>query len=136
MTASKRGFLTAFYDQHEGFNTAIVTGVDQDTSGLVFRLAPGAALHGVVSADGGDPVDGAKVMLFLKPHGHNPGERIKKVDETATDDTGAYEFDGLAAGEYLLAVKAEPWYAMSHTAAGGKQWTEGDATRDSTWLTR
>jgi 5-hydroxyisourate hydrolase-like protein (transthyretin family) len=112
LTASKRGFLTAFYDQHESYNTAIVTGADQDTSGLVFRLTPGAALRGVVTADGGDPVDGAKVMLFLKPHGHNPGARITQAGEAATDDTGAYEFDDLAAGEYLLAVKAEPWYAM------------------------
>jgi hypothetical protein len=127
LTASKRGFLTAFYDQHEGYNTAIVTGADQDTSGLVFRLTPGAALRGVVTADGGDPVEGAKVVLFFKPHGHNLGERIKNVEDATTDDTGAYEFDGLAAGEYLLAVKAEPWYAMSHTAAGWKQWMEGDA---------
>jgi 5-hydroxyisourate hydrolase-like protein (transthyretin family) len=119
LTASKRGFLTAFYEQHEGYNTAIVTGADQDTSGLVFRLAPGAALRGVVTADGGDPVDGAKVMLFLKPHGHIPGERIKKVEEATTDDTGAYEFDGLAAGEYLLAVKVEPWYAMHHSFNSG-----------------
>jgi 5-hydroxyisourate hydrolase-like protein (transthyretin family) len=127
LTASKRGFLTAFYDQHEGYNTAIVTDADQDTSGLLFRLTPGAALRGVVTADGGDPVDGAKVMLFLKPHGHNPGARITQAGEAATDDTGAYEFDGLAAGEYLLVVKAEPWYAMSRSAAGGKQRTEGDA---------
>jgi 5-hydroxyisourate hydrolase-like protein (transthyretin family) len=127
LTASKRGFLTAFYDQHEGYNTAIVTGADQDTSGLVFRVTPGAALHGVVTADGGDPVDGAKVLLFLKPHGHNPGARITQAGEAASDDTGAYEFDDLAAGEYILAVKAEPWYAMSRSAAGGKQRTEGDA---------
>jgi 5-hydroxyisourate hydrolase-like protein (transthyretin family) len=127
LTASKRGFLTAFYDQHEGYNTAIVTGADQDTSGLVFRLTPGAALRGVVTADGGDPVDGAKVLLFLKPHGHNPGARITQAGEAVSDDTGAYEFDDLAAGEYILVVKAEPWYAMSRSAAGGKQRTEGDA---------
>jgi 5-hydroxyisourate hydrolase-like protein (transthyretin family) len=127
LTASKRGFLTAFYDQHEGYNTAIVTGADQDTSGLVFRLTPGAALHGVVTGDGDDPVEGAKVMLFIKPHGHNPGERIKKVDEATTDDTGAYEFDGLATGEYLLAVKAEPWYAMHHSATATKRQPEAEA---------
>jgi 5-hydroxyisourate hydrolase-like protein (transthyretin family) len=125
LTASKRGFLTAFYDQHEGYNTAIVTGADQDTSGLVFRLTPGAALRGVVTADGGDPVEGAKVMLFLKPHGHNPGERIKKVEDAATDDTGSYEFDDLAVGEYLLAVKADPWYAMHpYFTLGGIQQRE------------
>ena len=34
------------------------------------------------------------------------------MDTAISDDTGAYEFDNLAKGEYLLAVKAEPWYAM------------------------
>jgi Carboxypeptidase regulatory-like domain len=126
LTASKRGFLTAFYDQHEGYNTAIVTGADQDTSGLVFRLTPGAALRGVVTGDGGDPVDGAKVMLFLKPHGHNPGARITQAGEAATDDTGAYEFDDLAAGEYLVAVMAQPWFALHFVAVGVKQKPEAE----------
>ena len=131
LTASKRGFLTAFYDQHEGYNTAIVTGADQDTSGLVFRLTPGAALRGVVTGDGGDPVEGAKVMLFLKPHGHNPGARITQAGEAVTDDTGAYEFDGLAAGEYLIAVKAEPWFALHSSTIGNRQpETEANATLD------
>ncbi|MGD0548412.1 MAG: carboxypeptidase-like regulatory domain-containing protein, partial [Terracidiphilus sp.] len=67
LTASKRGFLAGFYDEHENFNTAIVTGADQETSGLVFKLTPGASLRGVVMGDGGDPVEGAQVMLFLKP---------------------------------------------------------------------
>jgi hypothetical protein len=112
LTASKRGFRTAWYDEHGGYSTAIVTGEGQETSGLVFRLVPGAALHGVVSGDGGDPVEGAQVLLFLKPRGHSPGGRIAQVGIATTDDTGAYDFDNLAAGEYLLAVKAEPWYAL------------------------
>ncbi|MGA3082817.1 MAG: carboxypeptidase-like regulatory domain-containing protein [Terracidiphilus sp.] len=117
LTASKRGFRNASYDEHGGYSTAIVTGADQDTSGLVFRLVPGAALHGVVTGDGGDPVEGAEVMLFLKPRGHNPGDRIAQVGIATTDDTGAYEFDNLAAGEYLVAVKAEPWYALHRSDA-------------------
>jgi hypothetical protein len=122
LSVSKRGFLTSFYDEHDGgFNTAIVTGADQDTSQIVFRLTPGASLHGVVTGDGGDPVEGASVMLFLKPHGNNPGARITKTDEATTDDTGAYEFDGLAPGEYLVAVKAEPWYALHRFAAEARQ---------------
>jgi hypothetical protein len=35
------------------------------------------------------------------------------VDSATTDDTGAYEFNGLAAGDYLLAVVAEPWFALN-----------------------
>ncbi|HEY1160972.1 MAG TPA: carboxypeptidase-like regulatory domain-containing protein, partial [Terracidiphilus sp.] len=38
LTASKRGFRTAFYDEHDEFNTAIVTGPGQETSSLTFRL--------------------------------------------------------------------------------------------------
>jgi 5-hydroxyisourate hydrolase-like protein (transthyretin family) len=56
LTASKRGFLTAFYIEHEGgFNTAIVTGADQQSTGLVFQLTPGTSLYGVVTVDGGLP---------------------------------------------------------------------------------
>jgi uncharacterized surface anchored protein len=116
LTASKRGFLTAFYDEHEGYNTAIVTGPGQDTEKLKFRLVPGAVLHGVVTAEGGDPVEGAKVMLFAKPHGKMSSEHSAQQDVTTTDDTGAYEFTNLAAGDYLIAVSAEPWYALHHSA--------------------
>jgi uncharacterized surface anchored protein len=115
LTASKRGYRTAFYDEHDNFSTAIVTGPDQDTTGLTFRLMPGAVLHGVITGDGGDPVERARVMLFQPPRSHpspGAGERIAQVDSATTDDTGAYEFDGLAAGDYLLAVSAEPWFAL------------------------
>jgi hypothetical protein len=112
LTASKRGFHTAFYDEHDDYNSAVVTGPDQDTGNLTFRLVPGAVLRGVVSTDGGDPVENARVMLFLKSHDGKPAGRVAQADSVSTDDTGAYEFSNLAAGEYMLAVAAEPWYAM------------------------
>jgi len=55
LTASKRGYGTAFYDQHENYNSAIVTGEGQETENLIFRLTPQAILRGVITADGGDP---------------------------------------------------------------------------------
>jgi hypothetical protein len=112
LTASRRGFQTAFYDEHDEFNTAIVTGEGQDTAHLTFRLTPNSVLYGVVSDDAGDPVEGASVLLFLKPRGHEPGQRLVQAATVTTNDTGAYEFGDLAAGSYLLAVKAEPWYAL------------------------
>lgn len=112
LTASKRGFRTGFYDEHEEFNTAIVTGPDQETSNLNFRLIPDAVLYGVVSTDEGEAVEGTRVMLFKRPMHTGPGERIAQVDAAVSDDAGAYEFGGLEPGEYFLAVIAEPWYAM------------------------
>jgi 5-hydroxyisourate hydrolase-like protein (transthyretin family) len=126
LNASKRGYSTAAYDEHEEFSSAIVTGEDQDTSNLVFRLVPGAELRGVVTGDGGDSVEGAQVMLFLRPRGHEPGAKIVQMSSAITDDTGAYEFDNLRNGEYLLAVKAEPWFAM-RPSFGSRQGGAGAA---------
>lgn len=127
LTASKRGFSTSFYNEHEQFNSAVVTGAGQDTANLAFRLVPVAVLRGVVTGDGGDPVAGAQAMLFAKPGGHAPGERIVLTETAVTDDTGVYEFSNLHAGEYLLAVKAEPWYAMHRATDGPRRDTASPA---------
>lgn len=112
LTASKRGFRTAYYDEHEDFNSAIVTGDSQDTEHLQFQLAPAAILHGIVTGDGGDPVESASVMLFKRPDSSHPAERVTQVESAFTDDTGAYEFSNLSAGEYFVAVKGDPWFAL------------------------
>ncbi len=134
LSASKRGFVMSLYDQHEDFNSAIVTGADQnhgdfDTGHLLFKLAPDAVLSGVVTGDGGDPVEGAQVMLFRKPAGDGPEATVEGVGQEMTDDAGAYEFSELEAGTYLLAVRAEPWYAMRFPG-GEAQETEQQAALD------
>jgi hypothetical protein len=116
LTASKRGYRTAFFDEHDDYNSAIVTGPGLETGDLTFRLVPGGILHGVVTAESGEPVENARVMLFMKWHDGKPGGRIGQENTVTTDDTGAYEFNNLAAGEYLLAVTAEPWYALHHSS--------------------
>ena len=125
LSASKRGFRTALYDDHEGYNTAIVTGPDQDTTHLIFFLVPGAVLHGVVSGDGGDPVEDARVMLFEKPRHPTQGDRFLQLESATTDDTGAYEFGNLAEGDYFVAVAAQPWYATAMHRAGGNSAVNG-----------
>jgi Carboxypeptidase regulatory-like domain len=127
LTASKRGFRTAFYDEHQEFNSAIVTGPGQETDKLTFRLIPGAILHGAVITEGGDPVEQARVMLFLKSRNGKPGGRTVLSGNTATDDTGAYDFSNLTAGEYLLAVVAEPWYAMHRSSARSRNQSTSEA---------
>jgi hypothetical protein len=118
LTASKRGFRTASYDEHDEFATSIVTGPDQDTTHLQYKLTPNAVLRGVVTSDDGEPVPNANVMLFKRLKHQRAGERIERVNGAVTDDTGAYEMGDLGSGEYLLAVTAEPWYALHGSAAG------------------
>jgi hypothetical protein len=118
-TASKRGYRTAFYDEHDLYNSAVVTGPDQDTGNLIFQLVPGAVLRGTVTTDGGDPVENARVMLYSRVKNGKAGGHIAQASTEITDDTGAYEFDSLAAGDYLVAVVAEPWYAMHSSGAAG-----------------
>jgi hypothetical protein len=130
LTASKRGFRTAFYDEHDEYSSAIVTGADQDTSHLVFKMIPGGIVRGVVSSDGGDAVEGARVMLFRRPKHPRLGERTAQVDAAVTDDTGTYEFSDLAGGEYMLAVMADPWYAMRSPVPRGPA-APRDAARDA-----
>jgi 5-hydroxyisourate hydrolase-like protein (transthyretin family) len=127
LTASRRGFRTAFFDEHDEYSTAIVTGPDQETERLTFRLTPGGVIHGVVLTDGGDPVNDARVMLFRKASAARTGPRMNQSDATTSDDTGAYEFANLAPGEYTVAVVAEPWYADNRAPKGKQPEAGGEA---------
>jgi hypothetical protein len=68
-----------------------------------------------VTSDEGEPVANANVMLFKRAK--RQGVRIERANSTQTDDTGEYEIGDLAGGEYLLAVSAEPWYALHGSVA-------------------
>ncbi len=133
LTASKRGLRTAFYDEHDEFNSAIVTGPGQDTSHLVFRLMPGGVLRGVVTADGGDPAENANVILFKRDPGaaHGQGfDDMREADATMTDDTGAYEFSNLVPGEYFVAVNTSPWYSTHRPTGMALDAATGDSPLD------
>jgi hypothetical protein len=112
LTASKRGFLTAFYEQHEEFNSAIVCGEGQESENLTFRLAPGATLSVTVSGDGGDPVENAKVLLFKRVYDNGLGVRMVAEGQFNSMDNGVVNMYNLPPGDYFVAVKAQPWFAM------------------------
>ena len=110
LTGSRRGFITAAYDEHEQFSTAIATGEGLVSENLVLRLVPDAVISGTVAEDSGDPIENARVSLYRQTH--NSGvERIQLAGNTNTDDIGAYEFTGLAPGNYFIAASGRPWYA-------------------------
>ena len=56
LVGAKRGYISAAYDQHEQFSTAIVTGAGVDTENLTLRLVPTAVLTGHVFDESGEPV--------------------------------------------------------------------------------
>jgi len=111
LQGTKRGFLTAAYDQHEQYSTAIVTGAGLDTEHLVLRLTPLATLSGKVLDESGDPVRHAQVFLYRENRGAGLN-RISSAGSSPTDDQGSYEFPSLMPGNYFLSVEAKPWYAV------------------------
>jgi hypothetical protein len=111
LEGAKRGFLSAAYEQHEQFSTAIVTGAEYNTQNLVLRLTPLAFLSGKVIDEFGDPVRTAQVSLYLKSTRAGMS-RVTLVGKDSTDDQGYYEFPALSPGEYFLSAAGKPWYAV------------------------
>jgi protocatechuate 3,4-dioxygenase beta subunit len=111
LQGAKRGFISAAYDQHEQFSTAIVTGPEFSTDNLVLKLTPMALITGHVFDEYGDPVRHARVFLYLEDHraGMN---RISRLSSSSTDDHGYYDFAQLRPGKYFISVSANPWYAV------------------------
>lgn len=123
LTAAKRGYRSAFYDEHEEYSSAVVTGSTTGSDAFVqvdkltFKLVPGGVIYGAITDDGGDPVEGADVRLYPQSRDHGVGTRILAPTSAKTDDTGAYEFGNLVPGAYMIAVTATPWYAKAWRAA-------------------
>ena len=111
LTGAKRGFITASYDQHDRFSTAIVTGAGLDTEALMLKLAPNAVIWGKVLDEAGEPVRRARVALYDEDHQEGVDQIQEQVD-VQTDDLGAYELPELTPGTYFLSVRATPWYAV------------------------
>ncbi|HXX27816.1 MAG TPA: carboxypeptidase-like regulatory domain-containing protein [Terriglobales bacterium] len=111
LNGAKRGFISAAYEQHERYSTAIVTGAGLDTEHLVLRLAPDALLMGTVLDESGEPVRRATVSLYREDRQAGE-ERIRKVRTEITDDQGSYEFFPLDSGTYFVSAVATPWYAV------------------------
>ncbi len=111
ITGAKRGFITASYDQHELFSTAIVTGAEIDTENLALKLAPDAVISGRVLDEAGEPVRRAMVTIYIEDR-HEGYDQIHSFRTSHTDDLGAYEFTPLPPGTFFLSAKGKPWYTF------------------------
>lgn len=118
LTGEKRGYISASYDQHDLFSTAIVTGAGLETEGLVLKIAPNAAIWGRVLDEAGEPVRHANVVLYYDDHTQGV-DQILRRNGAQTDDVGTYELLNLIPGTYFLSAQATPWYAVHPPASGG-----------------
>jgi hypothetical protein len=118
LEGAKRGFITASYNQHDQFSTAIVTGAGLDTETLILRLAPNAVLTGRVLDEFGEPVRNAQVMVYREEHLLGAG-RTALYRGASTDDQGRYEVTPIDEGTYFVSAKASPWYAVHPSTAEG-----------------
>jgi len=114
LEASRRGYLTSGYQEHDQFATAIVTGPDLDARNIRFTLSPGAIVSGIVTSDSGEPIGAARVTLYRQTH-ENGESRIVVNRSGTADDTGYWEFSRLRPGTYYISVTANPWYAFRPT---------------------
>lgn len=126
LIASRKGYVTSAYQQHEGgINTAIVTGDRLISTGLLFQLDPQARVYGTIQEDSGDPVPQAQVKLFQKDIYRGTGKLVLVKGESA-DAMGNFEINGLSPGNYIVCVVATPWYALSRRSFPGMQPPAGE----------
>jgi 5-hydroxyisourate hydrolase-like protein (transthyretin family) len=112
MMATARGFSLQFFDHHDQYATAIAVGPGLDTSNLVFRLEPDAAIDGIITDDNNEPVQYAVVRLFQRSTDEGV-QKTEPLNQSQTDDQGHYHIGHLDPGTYFLAVSARPWYAQN-----------------------
>lgn len=111
LTASKRGYLTQAYEEHDNLSTAIAVGPELKSEGLIFNLILQAVISGVITDERGEPVRGAQVRLF-KDQDHLGLRSTEQSQAVETDDRGTYELSHIDPGNYYVAVSAHPWYAQ------------------------
>src|SRR5215472_11281896 len=68
LAGAKRGFISAGYEQHDQYATAIVTGAGLDTENLVLKLSPLALIAGRVLDEAGEAVRNASLTLYRDNH--------------------------------------------------------------------
>ena len=112
LTAQRRGYLGQAFEQHDEYSTAIAVGPKLKSEDLVFRLQSEASISGTITDEANEPVRGASVMLFDLAV-HNGRMPPVQFGLQQTNDEGAYRFSHVPAGQYMVAVSAQPWYAQN-----------------------
>jgi hypothetical protein len=110
LSGSRSGFSLQAFQQHDQYSTAIAVGPGLVSEGLVFNLTPDASISGTVLDEENEPVRSGDVMLFSRNSGEEA--RIRFVTRNPLNGQGRFHFGHLRAGNYYVAVSAQPWYAQ------------------------
>jgi protocatechuate 3,4-dioxygenase beta subunit len=132
LSASKHGFVTQSYEQHDNFSTAIAVGPGLVSEDLVFKLTPGAILSGTVTDESGEPVRQAQIKLF-RDQDADGIRSTRQAAMTNTDDRGTFEIANIGPGAYFLSASAQPWYTRQVRGPTGS--TPDDAALDVAYPT-
>ncbi len=106
-----RGYVGAFYQEHEEFSTALAVGMGLETQGLRLALEPEAAVRGRITDETGEGVRNALVTVYRETRRMGRREQTP-VATVMADDRGDYEAGPLKAGRYTVAVTGRPWWAV------------------------
>jgi hypothetical protein len=110
LSAKRRGYVSQSYKGHEEFFTAIVVGPESKSEDVRFAMTAGGSIVGHVLDERGDPVGFGRVLL-MREVSTGRGRRLARDHWVELNDLGAYRFDHLEPGTYVVAVSARPWYA-------------------------
>lgn len=117
-----------------GVPLAVVEGATMEPIRL--RMLPGAAISGIVRSTSGSPIAGLTVQLTVittvdgvrraVPLPRDAGGVYTGDVTRTTDDRGAYRFNGLAPGQYLMSVPATGAYseAVQVISEEEQRWTD------------
>lgn len=108
LSAKRRGYVSQSYQGHGELFTAIVVGPGMKTESVRFAMTVGGSIVGHVLDERGDPVREGRVLL-LREVSTGRGRRLTRGSSAETNDLGAYRFDHLEPGAYVVAVIARPW---------------------------
>lgn len=105
LTAEKSGFLDGSYGAKkldDGGSLLKLSAGDR-MQNVLLLLFPGAAISGQLLDADGDPVADDQVILWTRGK-RRGGMRPSHADQTASNHTGEYRFDGLPPGTYYVAA--------------------------------
>lgn len=120
LTATRRGFGTQLYQQHQSYSTAIVVGPGKNSEQIIFRVTPAGSISGRVSDESDESIRGAIVMLWSQ-NTRDGVRRITSEMNTQTDEQGNYHFSHLAPGSYYVEVDGRVWYQSERQVAARQQ---------------